>query len=339
MQNIAIVSSTVFGGGSRKCFEAGLASSLSGQAQPRPPELFESEGAYDLTTLRKLIRFAADRDPRPDLIITVGGLVTAQAAACELQQQDPKFVFLSGDALVGNPAALAGGVNMNFPSGDDARKTLLKSQYPSVQDESMYLVVNGNDPMWPSEAKYWPSSKVVRFFHGTPNPPQNTQSADESNHFIAEFRNLAERDPTPTGLVISADPYFIYFRAALAIALADRLPVPVCYLFREFIDASAKTHNKDKSISLNKPPLNNPNDESDESTAYFQLGKQVGRFLTGTANVGVVTWDGSTWVLKSEVHEKPPSGEAQGMEIEVRVKGRVDEAGLREVLATFRGKQ
>jgi hypothetical protein len=339
MQNIAIVSSTVFGGGSRKCFEAGLASSLSGKPQPTPAELFESEGAYDLATLRKLIRFAADKDPRPDLIITVGGLVTAQAAAWELQEQDPKFVFLSGDALVGTPVALAGGVNMNSPGGDGARKTLLKGQYSSVKDESMYLVVNGNDPMWPNDAKYWPSSKVVRFFHGINNPLQNIPSTDEGNHFIAEFRNLAEKDPAPTGLVISADPYFIYFRKAFAIALADRLPIPVCYPFREFIDACAKTLNKDKSISLNKPPLSNPDDESDETTAYFQLGKQVGRFLTGTANVGVVTWDGSTWVLKSEVCAKPPSGKAQGVEMEVRVKGRVDEAGLREVLATLRGKQ
>jgi hypothetical protein len=334
MQNIAIVSSTVFGGSSRKCFEAGLASGLSGQIPPPPLELFEAEGVYDVATLRKLIRFAADKEPRPDVIVSVGGLVTAQAAALELQEQDPKFVFLSGDALVGASAAVAGGVNMNSPRQDDARRALLKRKYSTVQDESTYLVVNSNDPMWPKDARHWPSSNVVRFFHGSSNPLKNIPSTDESNHFINEFRDLAQRVPAPTGLAVSADGYFVYFRTAFTIALAEQLPIPVCYPFQEFIDASSKTSNKDKSVALNSPLLSNPNDDNDETSAYFQLGKQVAGFLTSKQGVGVVAWSGSAWLLDAAVGATP-----QGMEIEVRVKGRVDDATLREMLSALQGKR
>jgi hypothetical protein len=326
MANIAIVSSTEFGGSNQACFEAGLASCLGGKSKPTILGSFQSKGNYDVTVLREWIRTAVKNNPRPDLIVAAGGLEMAQAAASELQEQDPKFIYLSNDALEGNPAAFAGGVNLNAPGADHARKTLLKKTYSSVQDASMYLVVNNNSPMSPNDAKDWPSDRVARFFDGVANPLRKA-----GDQFKVEFAKLAQRRPAPTGLVISADPHFFYWRTAFTNAVAEKLPVPVCYPFQDFVDTA--TGNKDNSIALDNPPLNNSSDASDQTTAYFQLGKQVGRFISGIADVGVLTWDGSEWKLP------PPGLTLQTkplMEIEIRVKGRVDETALQEVLAALR---
>src|SRR5262249_3614376 len=140
MASIAIVTATEFGGNNQGCFQAGLTFSLDGKPQPTILEpFFQSLGSYESADLRKLVRSAVNNNPRPDLIVAVGGLETAQAAASELQEQDPKFIFLSNDKLEGNPVALAGGVNLNAPGVDDARKTLLKTIDRNVQESSMYL--------------------------------------------------------------------------------------------------------------------------------------------------------------------------------------------------------
>lgn len=346
MAIIAIVTATVFGGSNDACFKAGLASSLGGGPQPTILKPFQSHGNYDVTHLRSLVRTAVNNNPRPDLIVTSEGLVMAQAAALELQERDPRFIFLSGDTLGSKPVALAGGVNMNAPGQDHARKTLLKSTYPSVQDASMYLVVNNNNPMSSNDTKNWPPSRVARFFQDIDNPEDN--DPDANNYFIAEFQKLAQREPTPTGLVISADPYFRLYRTAFVKALAAILSVPTCYPFQDFVDISAKTPNKNNSIALNKPPLNNTSDSGDETTAFFQLGKQVGRFIAGITNVGVVTWNGSEWELPSGDVLIPPKPtepvESSGTEIEIealkiRVKGRVDQTILKELLAALREKR
>lgn len=325
MANIAIVSSTEFGASNQACFQAGLTSCLGGKPPPAILGPFQSKGDYDVAVLRELVRTAAKNDPRPDLIVAAGGLEMAQAAASELQAQDPKFIYLSSDALEGNPVALAGGVNLNAPGADDARKTLLKNTYSSVQDASMYLVVNNNSPMSPNDAKNWPRDRVVKFFDGGANPLKKA-----GDHFKAEFAKLAQRSPAPTGLVISADPHFFYWRTAFTNALAEKLPIPVCYPFQDFVDAA--TGNKDQSIALDKPRLNNSSDADDQTTAYFQLGKQVGKFISGIADVGMLTWAGSEWKLP------PPGPTSQTkplMEIEIRVKGRLDETALQEVLAVL----
>src|SRR5262249_16991368 len=139
MANIAIVAATIYAGDNEECFRAGLAST-----EARKLELtfvkHQKMGIYNVTELRNLVRSAADN--KPDIIVTVEGLVMAQAAALELREDDPKFIFLSADALGWNPIALAGGVNMDTPGGDKARKALLKNTFKTVQDTSIYLVVN-----------------------------------------------------------------------------------------------------------------------------------------------------------------------------------------------------
>jgi hypothetical protein len=73
---------------------------------------------------------------------------------------------------------------------------------------------------------------------------------------------------------------------------------PVCYPFHDFIDAinnQTGQPNIGNSTWLDLPKLNNPTNDADPDTAYFKLGKQAGRFLAGTANVQLVTWDGTQW--------------------------------------------
>ncbi len=350
MANIAIVAPTEFGGRNEECFRAGLASSSGGIPQPTflqpnaKDRFFQSRGVYGITELRTLVRSAADT--RPDLIVTVEGLVMAQAAALELRECDPRFVFLSGDALGWRPIALAGGVNLSTPSQDDARKSLLKSTFAAVDDSSMYLVVNNNSPVLPNEARSWPPARVARFFQDKrDNPRTNKHNVDKENNFIAEFEVLARREPRPSGLIIAADPYFRYFRTAFTKAVAKILPVPVCYPFQEFVDACEKTGNKENSIALNSPSLNSST-SGDETTALFQLGKQVGRYLSGTEDLGVVTWNGSGWELRpydessisqTSTHLRVGSGSEIELEaLEIRVKGRAAETLLRDLQAALR---
>jgi hypothetical protein len=333
MQHIAIVSSTTFGGRNKACLESGLAFSLGGKTENAILAPLQSFGICDQSKLRESIRNAVNSDPRPDLIVAIDGLEMAQAAASELQEQDPKFIFLSNDALEGNTIALAGGVNMNATGVDDIRKDALRKAHPDIQDEGMYLVVNNNSPIWLKDARNWPPSRVARFFHGVANP-ENKRTTDADNHFIVEFEKLAKRKPAPTGLVISADPYFRHWRTALTMAIAEKLPIPVCYPFQEFVDASAG--NKGNNVALDSPRLSNSNRDDDETTAYFQLGKQVGKFVSGMRDVGVVTWNGSEW-LETSPKMCPPRDEAPLIEIEIRVKGRVDETTLQKVLAASRG--
>jgi hypothetical protein len=343
MANIVIVAATGFGKNNELCFLAGLAS-CSGW-EPKPGELprVQSKGNCSLAYLRERVKQA--KDSKPDLIVTVEGLAMAQAAALELQEDDPKFISLSDHALGWKPIALAGGVNMNTSAGDEARKTLLKSTFATVRDESIYLVVNNNSPSLPNQTKYWPPRMVARFFHDKENPPKAISDENE-NHFIAEFETLAKKKPRPTGLVIAADPYFWYFRTAFTTAVANSMAIPVCYPFQDFVDACEKTGNRDNSIAWNKPPLNNASNSGDEATAFFQLGKQVGKFLAGTEDVGVVTWSGSNWELQPDLIPPKPTGSCDASEagieleaLEIRVKGRVAEIVLQDLLTAVRRRR
>jgi len=293
MKTVAIVTSITFGGDNEACFKKGLLASLKTPPNILPP--LQANGNFNDAGLRALIRSAANNIPKPDLIVTAGGLTTAIAASAELGQADPKFVFLSGDTLPGgHPTALAGGVNMDNPGQDQLRRRKLTDPPFSVPPGKIYLVVNSNGPMSVKDANNWPPAKVARFFDGVPNPTDPTAAFDN------EFAALQKRTPTPEGLVISADPYFRLWRTAFTAALGRILPIPVCYPFEGFIDAINNQPNKPNignSIALDQPNLNNPTNDDDPNTAYFQLGKQAGRFLDTAADVKVVTWDGrnSRW--------------------------------------------
>jgi hypothetical protein len=288
MSNIAVVTSTSFGSNNAACFNQGLLSSLGTLPTILGP--FPGNGSYSNAFLRGLIRTAVNNSPRPDLIVAAGGLVMAQAAAQELGPSDPKFVYLSGDALSGSPIASAGGVNMNNPGEDKVRKEMLTDPPFNVDPGKLYLIVNSHAPMSRSDGQNWPPSKIAYFFNGLPNNPPG----DPTAALTTEFTNLSGSNPAPAGLVISADPYFRLWRTAFTAVLGNIVPVPVCYPFKDYLDAINNQPTKPNianSQALELPRLNNSANNNDPNTAYFQLGRQAGRFLNGTADVKVVKWD------------------------------------------------
>src|SRR5262245_30237305 len=111
MPDIVVVTSTQFRGNNLECFKHGFLSSFG--SPPNITAILAADGDYDALALKGLIRKAADG--KPTLIVTAGGLVTALAAAAELGNNDPKFVYLGGDALPKDLAApaFAGGVNID----------------------------------------------------------------------------------------------------------------------------------------------------------------------------------------------------------------------------------
>jgi hypothetical protein len=216
------------------------------------------------------------------------------AAQKELTRaNDPKYIYLTGDDPGAPTAATAGGVNMDNPGGDQARKDAITHGNPpfNVNSGKIYLIVNYNSLMTGKDAHNWPPAKVATFFDHTANPLDPTQALN------TEFTNLRNRTPAPEGLVISADPYFRLWRTAFTAALGNILPVPVCYPFQDFIDAinnQAGQPNINNSLALDKPKLNNAANYGDPDTAYFRLGARAATFLATNANVGIVKWTGST---------------------------------------------
>jgi hypothetical protein len=288
MPNIAVVTSITFEGNNAACFNQGFLSSFG--SLPNITANRPADGDYG--ALRDLIRKAANGNPRPDLIVAAGGLVTALAAAAELSNADPKFVYLGGDALPQNlPApAFAGGVNIDNPGENQARRKILTDPPFNVDPDKIYIIVNDNNPFSANDASGW-GARVASFFVGG-NPPDPTTALRN------EFTNLRDNsNPAPKGLVISADPYFRRWRTAFTTALGTIVPLPVCYPYKDYtdaIEAEPGKPNKTNSRALELPKLNNHAGAGDPNTAYFQLGKQAGRFVGGTANVQVVKWDAAT---------------------------------------------
>jgi hypothetical protein len=296
---IAIVTSITFDGHPRSSFEAGLRDSGAHGATIAPP--YEAHGNYGL--LNYLVQNAASI--HPDLIVTAGGFVAANAAASMLNQAngDPQFVYLSGVLLNTNNPCNSGGVNQNIPIVNQARRDALIAK--KVDPARVWLVVNNNNPISSTEIAAWGNANHHSFFSGAPNHPFNAPDTSRNNSFIDEFKALAAKPQPPLGLVISPDPYFRHFRTAFVTALADQLPVPVCYSYEDFCTAAAGTSNTANSVSLDQPRLYREagtRAPDIAATAYYQLGYKAGQFLIAKASghprqfVGVTTWNGSAWM-------------------------------------------
>jgi hypothetical protein len=212
---------------------------------------------------------------------------------------------LTGDLSVTNVGPTnAGGVDLNCSAENSARLALLGTTFPGLNLSNVYLVVNSNAPMSGREAQQWMSAGnnfVKIFFQGTANPPDNA-----TNPFGTEITALATSHPTPSGLVISADPYFRHHRKELSTAIranATLSTVPVCYPFHEFTDTGPH-------CSLNKPQLSVPVATSTapdiKGTAYYQLGFEAGKYLVTGKHVGGVKWDVAQKKWVNEVAKRSP---------------------------------
>jgi len=274
---VALVTSIAFGANDAACFNSGFNSSI-------PPDLiFPAKGNYsDLKN-----KVAAAVATNPDLIVAAGGLVTAEAVTAFLgAASTPKFIYLAGDIPPGNNPACAGGVDINNPGELQERKKKLTTAYPQIDSANIYMVYNFNNPM---KGEGW-TGFLAPFFASGGNPVDPTLALNDT-----EFPNLSAQTPKPSGLIISGDPYFRYWRSAFTLALGTILPIPVCYPYQDYLTAiTPNGPNINNSIAFDGPRLNNHANPADNETAYYMLGLQAARFASGTMNVGVEKWDPST---------------------------------------------
>jgi hypothetical protein len=196
MSKIALVHSTRYGGHNKACFEAGLQRG----GVPVPPNTvhpFPCNGDYG-DAANEVGKAIADN---PDLIVTAGGLVPADAAKAALGAGGKPYIYLAG-ILQSNPGQTnQGGVVLNSAAQDGARLQLLNGKCDLAR---VYLVVNNNGVMPATEIGLWPNNNVARFFAGMANPTE----PHAHQLLTQDVANLAASNPTPSGLVISAGSVF-----------------------------------------------------------------------------------------------------------------------------------
>jgi hypothetical protein len=315
-RKIGIVTGISFDLEFQACFLAGLADdgwqpppSAKPIIFPNPPgghNPGQANGKYGGTQGRTVIRKLINDHTRGNvhLIVVAGGLTAQTAAFEELQSVNVPFVYLAGHfpaplspGAAPPPLGKYCGVNLNYSERHfDAASALAHGGDTS----SIWLVENGNSDMAILECTDWQRdlNNNCFFFFSNPridNPdPSNARSA-----YLSEIINLKAQNPTPTGVVISSDPYFRTTAPALVDAIKNLLPnVPVCYPFKDY------ELRPGLDILLSKAPSLSSDTPSDPKNAYFQLGKRTADVLNNsTANNPIPStkrpskmWDGSQWV-------------------------------------------
>jgi hypothetical protein len=287
MAKIAIVSSIGYGGDIQSCFKSGVVD--GGLAAPTIKP-FPAQGDYSNVNTQVQNAIADN----PDLIVTAGGVIAANAAAAVLNAANSKrYIYLAGIVPSAIGPTKKGGVILNTPAQNGARLQQLTGHCDLTK---VYLVVNDNNPMEAganSEAAQWANmgnNNVARFFAGIANPT----AANVVQVLTQAVTALAASNPTPSGLVISADPVFRLFRTELRKAFRANntlKAVPICYPFKEYAD------NSGHGFVLNKPQVSvhvASSTKSDiQDTGYYQLGLKAGRYLSqgGDQDQGTATWD------------------------------------------------
>jgi hypothetical protein len=285
-QKIAIVTSISYGDNNKDCFERGVRDGGFAAALPTI-DPFHARGDYQHINTQ-VQNAVADN---PNLIVTAGGVIAANAAAAVLNAANSKpYIYLAGIAPSAMGPTNKGGVILNTPAQNGARLQQLTGHCDLTK---VYLVVNDNNPMEAganSEAVQWGNNRVARFFAGIANPT----AANVVQVLTQAVTALAASNPTPSGLVISSDPYFRLYRTELVKTFrADNTlkAVPICYPFKEHADADKSGH----AYWLYKPQLSVPVATSSnadiQATGYYKLGLEAGKYLSTGANRGIITWD------------------------------------------------
>jgi hypothetical protein len=220
---------------------------------------------YDTDSVKNILTVAQTLDQNADLIVTLGGLVAAEAVAKLKTKDYPNAVSL---VLVGNAPKhgsalekkngipLMGGIDLESTTLNPARVTALLSNFKSVTDRTkICLYYNQNSHMIQEELTEWN-------FHVDGYSLQSTANQAKANYdpkaFGADFADL----PKDTqAVVISSDPFFAAKASDLA-AAANTWGKPVCY------PTSAFTVSKTSIVS--GPNLN---------LAYQALGNKANQYL------------------------------------------------------------
>jgi hypothetical protein len=295
MPKIAIVTSIAYGGNNQSCFERGVQVGYAAALPQIVP--FQADGNYE--GIQGKVRDAINDHPAPDLVVTAGGIVAANAAAAVLNTvNSTAYIYLAGIVQAAPGPTNKGGAVLNTPAQNPDRchklDYVLNGDYTNV-----YLVINNNNPMETDpingEAAQWRATinnHVRAFFTGGPNP---TPPADPVQAITGEVNAFAPS--APSGLVISSDPFFRLYVTTLVRAFRTHhtfAGVPICYPFKDYTDHDNSGHGH----HLDKPQLSLPlADAAFTDTGYYQLGLKAGTYLRTLVDQHVIGWDrvSRTW--------------------------------------------
>jgi len=274
------------------CLKRGLKDNNWDPGSATPPVTIpgagEVGGNYNGTYKHDSLKQAIKNLGTVDIVVAAGGLVSAMAASEQLAS-DNAFIFMAGSLPAsGTITHSAGGVVLNtIAQNDDRRTKMLPALKPGIDTSNVFLVQNYNSEMTQLEKNAWFNPEnVFPFFNQRNNSPD----------FSMDIKTLGMKNPS--GLVVSADPYFRMYRKLFTKQLKT-LNIPVCYPFKEFVDeAPAGSVCNWLGPTLGIDLIANPAPTQTEimATAGWQLGKKVASFLTNPTSVGNVQWDGTMWI-------------------------------------------
>jgi hypothetical protein len=203
-----------------------------------------------------------DNNPSIDMIIAVGGLVSAHAAI-KFCQNKP-FLLLYGTTpqfnLPNNPH-LCGAVNLDLIAKDVARHDEVCSLYNITNPKKICLIWSANSKMGKDEKKAWIDNGW---------PLQEKVGKNQDSDITKAFTD-AKADGAK-GVVVSGDPYFTS-RKDVLVAAANASGLKVCYPFPVYKTANPPP--TPGSAVIFGPSLD---------AAYTMVGEKTGTILTALKN-------------------------------------------------------
>jgi hypothetical protein len=132
------------------------------------------------------------------------------------------------------------------------------------------------------------NDNVFLFF--TNPPADNPAPPNVLNAYIAEVTNLKNQIPSPTGVVVSSDPFFRSTASDFVSAMSS-LGVPICYPFQDFNPTPP-------NILLPNAAVLSSATSTDPNTAYYRLGLVAGAVLNATtaSPLPSTKLDSSIWI-------------------------------------------
>lgn len=216
----------------------------------------EALGAYG-GTHQELNNAVKSLNATADVIVTVGGSISAKAAADFAK--DKPFLAIVGTTPNFNidpHGTFRGGINLDTPGNDAARNGYVIARWTTIPANRVCLLHNKNAQMDQDELRAWRSEGW---------PDQAAASGDNSAiNFANAFSSAAQ---IADAVVVSADPYFTQKRNDLVKA-ANNTNLRVCYPF-EFYGTATPSPTTGSSMWFG-PDLND---------AYGKMGTKAASVL------------------------------------------------------------
>jgi hypothetical protein len=282
---IGYVTSGKYAGSLKTHFLAGLAPTWQGDPNLPNPNVTiktgEADGDYDAkgtrqTLNRHVVRLSNDPDVK--LIVAVGGLVSAFAAA---KHSTKPFLVVIGqlpsvddfDLDPDDVFNYCGGINLNTTAVNAERNRQIAAA-AGCSGPDVCLIANNNARMAKSERRAWKA-------HGWPsvNGGADADGDNDADDFKEAFKR-AKKKKNAKAIVISSDPFFAHKRNDLVLA-ANTQSLPVCYPTKYFGGANpVPTTGRDIWVG---PDLDD---------VYRRLGVKTGALLTQIINTGSASFVG-----------------------------------------------